>query len=327
MFRTRLRVAGLDVDFTARGPFEIDRFRHRFGPYERDATRAGGEPAASARGGATYAGSEPVPAADGDERAPTANVGESAPGANGGDPPLSLRLWVEPLGKQLGPADVPYPGVKAYPSPAGVKLLREGLSMWLGFDGRAEAFARGPQRLPRPPFEEDAGPADTPLRLLASHALLARGAGALVHACGVLYRGRGILIVGPSGAGKTTCARLARPESVLSDDQVALLETPAGLALESTPFVGLFGRTIAPTRAPLGGLVVLDRARPERLEPLGGAAALGSLLRCLPLYTRTAATAGAALRLAERVVREAPLVRGAPGLGAPLEAWLGGLGG
>ncbi len=284
MFRTRLRVADLGIDFVARGPFEVDRFRHRFGPYE---------------------------------------IGPHEPSPGGAA--LSLQLWVEPLGKQLGPADVPYPGVKAYVTPAGVKLLREGLSMWLAFAGPSEAFARGPQRLPSPPFEEDAGPADTPLRLLASYALLARGRGALVHASGVLYRDRGVLLIGPSGAGKTTSARLAAPGSVLSDDQVALLETPAGLALESTPFVGLYGHTIAPTRAPLAALVVLDRSSPGRLEPIGRAEAFGALVRCLPLYARTPATASAALRLAERAARETPLFRGAPRLDAPLAAWLAGL--
>jgi hypothetical protein len=291
VFRTCLRIAGLEIDFAARGAFDVDRFRHRFGPYEvassLDADR-------SVRGRAD-------------------------------EPTLSLSLWIEPSGKQFGPSNIPYPGVKAYVTPAGVKLLREGLSMWLDENGHAEAFARGPLQRPPLSHESDAGPADTPLRILASHALLRRGAGALVHASGVLFQGRGILFIGPSGAGKTTCARLTSPENVLSDDQVALLETSSGLALASTPFVGLFGRVLAPTRTPLGALVVLDRARSGRLEPLKRTEALSAILRCLPLYTRTPETASTALHLAERLVREAPLWRGAPQLEMPLEAWLRGL--
>ncbi|HEU4532980.1 MAG TPA: hypothetical protein VFS00_02640, partial [Polyangiaceae bacterium] len=268
MFRTRLRVASLDVDFAARGPFEPARFRHRFGPYERPAEPAAPDPPTPAE-----------PAAPPGPLDPRAPAEPAAPPDSGAAErrPLSLRLWVEPFGTQLGPADVPYPGVKAYVTPSGVKLLREGLSMWLDFEGTSEAFARGPQRLPPPPHEEDAGPADTPLRILTSHTLLRRGAGALVHASGVVYQGRGILLIGTSGAGKTTCARLARPETVLSDDQVALLARSAGLALESTPFVGLYGRVIAPTRAPLGALVALDRRHPGRLEPLDRTRALGLL--------------------------------------------------
>ncbi|MCU0682938.1 MAG: hypothetical protein MUF34_11930 [Polyangiaceae bacterium] len=313
MFRTRLHVASLDIDFAARGPFEPERFRHRFGPYERNTAREPGPGAPADRSAASLAPG--APAGSDDVLAPAQNSLAS----------LALRLWVEPFGTQLGPADVPYPGVKAYVTPSGVKLLREGLSMWLAFEGPSEAFARGPQRLPPPPHEEDAGPADTPLRILTSHALLRRGAGALVHASGVVHRGRGILLIGPSGSGKTTCAQLAQPGSVLSDDQVALLATPAGLALASTPFVGLYGRVIAPTRVPLGALVALDRTHPGRLERLDRTRALGLLLGCLPLYTRTAETAAAALGLAERLVRETPLWRGAPRLDAPLEAWLEGL--
>ena len=299
MFQARLRIARVPVALRVHGPFRPDHFEHRFGPYaDRD------EP--------------PGRAASSELASPE---GAAAPAA------FSLTLWLELLGKNLA-TEVPYPGVKAYVTPGGVKLLGSGLSMWLSpADGRAEAFVSGLLRLPPPAFDEDAGPADTPLRILVTHSLLEREQGALVHACGLIHRGRGVLLIGPGGAGKSTSAGLARPGQVLSDDQVALLADPGGrLMLASTPFVGMYGRVLPPTEVPLAALVVLDRHRAGRLEPLERFDALRAFLGCLPLYTRTPQTATYALGLAELVARVVPLWKGAPRLGSPLEDWLEGLG-
>jgi hypothetical protein len=275
VFRTHLTVAGLRLRLRVRGPFDVVRFRHRFGPYE-----------------------SPEPAAlDGE-----------------------LLLHVEPQGKLLVPAGVPYPGVKIYGTPAGYKMLREGLSLWVGADGRAEGFVRGPEHFPPPPHEEDGGAAETPLRLLSSLLLLRSGRGALFHACGYADERGALLFLGQSGAGKTTLARQLPPGGALSDDQVALLGGPPA-TLCSTPFVGVLGRTIPPLRAPLRAIVLLDQERRGRLLPLPPRERGVALLACLPLYTRDAALASSALALAAGL-RGVPAYRGSFSLDEGAMPWI-----
>ena len=218
------------------------------------------------------------------------------------DRPLdgSLDLVVDPAGRLLDPPEVPYPGVRSYATPTGVKFLRQGLSMWIDRDGRAEARVVGPDRIDPMPFGEEGGAAETPLRLLVSLRLLASGKGALFHASGWRSDRGAWLFVGRSGAGKTTLARSLPPDGVLSDDQVALTIGPT-CALASTPFVGVLGRTIAPTSDPLRAIVVLDHERRGQLRALGPGERLGALLGCLPLYARSAHLAGSALSVIARL--------------------------
>jgi len=273
MFSTTVAIAGLSLALRARGPFDVARFRHRFGPYEV----------------------APTPSPDG-----------------------SLDLIVQPQGKLLVPADVPYPGVKTYASPRGIKMLREGLALWVDPDGRAEARVTGPEKYPPPPHEEDGGPAETPLRLLASLLLLRSGRGALFHACGHADHRGALLFLGQSGAGKTTLARqLANP---LSDDQVALLLGPP-VVLAPTPFVGVLGRTIAPLRSPLRAIVVLDHERRGLLAPVPPHERPAALLGCLPLYARSPELAGLALSLV-LALRPVPLLRGSVDLAEGASPWV-----
>jgi hypothetical protein len=60
----------------------------------------------------------------------------------------------------------------------------------------------------------------------------------LVHGCGILDRGKAYLFTGPSGAGKTTLARLAGHRIVLNDETVLLGRDGAGFTLAGTPFDG-----------------------------------------------------------------------------------------
>lgn len=261
MFSASLNLAGVRLLLRVRGPFDVARFRHRFGPYE-------------------------------------------APGTPDGE----LLLYVEPQGKLLGPGDVPYPGVKVYRNSTGFKLMREGLALWVGQDGRAEGYVRGPEKYPPLPHGEDGGAAETPLRLLTSLLLLRSGRGALFHACGLAEERGGLLFLGQSGAGKTTLARALPAEGVLSDDQVALVggATPA---VHSTPFVGVLGRTIPPTGAPLRAIVVLDHERRGAVELVAPRERNGALLGCLPLYARDGVLAANALALVASLAA-VPVLRG-----------------
>ncbi|MGO8997470.1 MAG: hypothetical protein ACLQVI_29495, partial [Polyangiaceae bacterium] len=81
------------------------------------------------------------------------------------------------------------------------------------------------------------------LRIICSYALLERG-GVLLHASSVVSNGRAFAFVGPSGAGKTTMARLAAPRAVLSDEVTAVRPRGSRPATEPafdcfpTPFWG-----------------------------------------------------------------------------------------
>lgn len=233
-----------------------------------------------------------------------------------------LRVFLDPHGKLIESADVPYPGMKAFHTPGGVKLLRAGLSLWVSDTLVAEAHIKGPDRLIKSADETDAGPLDTPLRILTSLALLRSGRGALMHASGFADAERGLLFIGESGAGKTTLSTLLPEATVLSDDQVALLCADAGLRVASTPFVGMFGKVIPPRSAPLRAIVALDRTRLGTVEPVPQQERAPSLLRCLPLYSRTSHDALAALDLVSRITSSVPMLRGSPALSQGAAPWL-----
>jgi hypothetical protein len=74
--------------------------------------------------------------------------------------------------------------------------------------------------------------------------LLPERHGLMLHACGVADGQRGMLFVGPSGAGKTTMARLwsnSGEASVLNDEYCIVRTTKVQLWLHSTPWVGSGG--------------------------------------------------------------------------------------
>jgi alpha-D-ribose 1-methylphosphonate 5-triphosphate synthase subunit PhnL len=62
--------------------------------------------------------------------------------------------------------------------------------------------------------------------------------GFLVHACGLAIDNHGVLAIGRSGSGKSTLARMFPPDSVLSDELVALRMLDGKPTLCSTPFAG-----------------------------------------------------------------------------------------
>jgi len=136
-----------------------------------------------------------------------------------------------------------------------------------------------------------------------------------LHASAVAVGGRGLLITGAAGSGKTTLAleMIALGARLVADDRVrvrpvgggglALAAPPNGRGLVEIRGFGL-ARLDMVSGAPLALVVDLDRAEPERLPP-----------------TRT----GAFLGIACRVI----LCKGKPGLAAALtcllraEAWPG----
>jgi len=89
--------------------------------------------------------------------------------------------------------------------------------------------------------------------------LLSLSRGALLHACGVSDKGRGLLFVGKSGAGKSTMAELWRDEegaTILSDDRVIVREQEGRFWAYGTPWHGDAG-FCSPQSVPLDAMFVI----------------------------------------------------------------------
>lgn len=125
-------------------------------------------------------------------------------------------------------------------------------------------------------------------RVLTAYRLLEEG-GLLVHGAAVAARGKAVLALGRSGAGKTTFSRLALAQGaeVLSDDLNALRRTAAGTVVEKLPFTGDLGSDPGEGGAPAGpfplaALLRLEKSPDDEVVPLGRAQSIGQLLACSP---------------------------------------------
>jgi hypothetical protein len=91
----------------------------------------------------------------------------------------------------------------------------------------------------------------------------------LLHAAGIVVKERGFLLVGASGAGKSTWAELAREAGArfLSDDMlfVDVSTTPAEVL--SMPFRADHPRTPGPARWPLGAILLPVHGEKAELAP------------------------------------------------------------
>ncbi|MFH1024480.1 MAG: hypothetical protein V1809_13955 [Planctomycetota bacterium] len=119
---------------------------------------------------------------------------------------------------------------------------------------------------------------DAMLRVLWA-TLLPEKDGFLVHGLGLEHDGRGILLAGKSGAGKTTFSRKCPADSVLSDELPALRRTaPGDWRISATPFWGEFVAGRGDLREiPLAATGLIARGpvlATERLHPAETAAGL-----------------------------------------------------
>ena len=148
-----------------------------------------------------------------------------------------------------------------------------------------------------------------PLEVVVRTAMMARlplVGGLPLHAAGVVVEGRGVVFLGPSGAGKTTLASTS-PFPVLSDELVAVVPGHPFDLVRS----GFWGEGAATGRtrpAPLALLVDLAKGPAFRLSRLRPAEAAGRVLASAPvplappLWSRSLAAAAA-------LVREVPVRR------------------
>jgi hypothetical protein len=95
--------------------------------------------------------------------------------------------------------------------------------------------------------------------------------GMLVHACGILRRGRAFVFAGPSESGKSTIAGLCGEEDgrVISDEMV-LIARPGpdgGASVQSVPIIGEFPPRLN-IAVPLSCILLLKRGERTRICPI-----------------------------------------------------------
>jgi hypothetical protein len=185
------------------------------------------------------------------------------------------------------------------PRVAPLSLRREGARLQLGAiapDGargsydlrRGEGWLEGVRHL---------GEIDALLRLALSIELPRRGA-LLVHGAAVESAGAAVVLVGASGAGKSTAAAALGALS----DELTVIDVGA-LQAEGTPYWR--GRA---RRIPIASLRVLERGLPAR-ESVRGAEALRALLPHLVRYAALAEVDREQLALAARLCGRLPVER------------------
>lgn len=146
------------------------------------------------------------------------------------------------------------------------------------------------------------------LRALTAYRLLEEG-GAVIHSAGVTDGEAAWLLLGPSGAGKTTASRLCldRGASVLSDDLNAVYLEDGGARLVQLPFTGDLGdRSGVQALLPLRAVLRLVKGPENEARPLTRAGALAALVAAAPFVNRDPFRREALLAVLERLARSVP---------------------
>ena len=146
------------------------------------------------------------------------------------------------------------------------------------------------------------------LRVLTAYRLLEEG-GAVIHSAGVTDGESAWLLLGPSGAGKTTASRLCldRGASVLSDDLNAVHLEDGGARLVKLPFTGDLGeRSGGSSLLPLRAVLRLVQGKENEAHPVTPAAALAALVAAAPFVNRDPFRREALLAVLERLARSVP---------------------
>ncbi|MFO0606545.1 MAG: hypothetical protein U0324_25460 [Polyangiales bacterium] len=227
--------------------------------------------------------------------------------APAGPDAIELRVRLVDGWRPPRPPSVPYPGAEGTLRDDGsVYFLREtDALLWRPDARRAEGERVG--GLSTRPAVVDATPLDTPLRLILSHELPARG-GLLVHAAGYGDPRGAVVFMAATGGGKTTTTRKLPHDRVLSDDQVALRREEGTWWAYALPFVGEYARATAPQRRPLRAIALLEKAPSLSLTRVAPGEALARVLRCTVRFVR-GGDASALLSLAADLTAATPVWR------------------
>jgi hypothetical protein len=110
--------------------------------------------------------------------------------------------------------------------------------------------------------------------------LLSRGLGAMIHGCGVIVDGEGMLFTGVSGAGKSTLAELWKKRenaTVICDESIVVRRVDGCFWIYGTPWYSS-ARIASPQGAPLKRIFVIKHSPKNCVAPLKASAAAASLL-------------------------------------------------
>jgi hypothetical protein len=129
-----------------------------------------------------------------------------------------------------------------------------------------------------------------------------------VHAVGFRRADRAFVLVGRSGAGKTTLGRQVERGALLGDDTVAVRPAgPGGAPMAyATPFQSAGAEPPGPGQAGLGGLFLLEKGPLTTIAPVPRLAALARLWSCVFSPERAPPTQARALALIEALLAQAP---------------------
>ena len=136
--------------------------------------------------------------------------------------------------------------------------------------------------------------------------LLADIGGIILHGSGLIFKKKGYLFVGHSGAGKTTVVRLFKHQArILNDDRIIVKREGSGFYIYGTPWHGEISE-VTPDRVSLKAILFLNQAKENRIEKVESLEAFKRLYGCTIKALVTEKWAKKVLDICQRLSSEIP---------------------
>lgn len=150
---------------------------------------------------------------------------------------------------------------------------------------------------------------DAVLRIV--HTLvLAKQGGFLLHAASAIRNGKAFLFAGVSGAGKTTIARLAPPDTTLLTDEISYVRKQnREYVAFGTPFTGELAKLGENVSAPVTALYLLAKGSENRIEPVAQPEAMRAFLANVLFFAKDRELVQLVFDSAIEFVRTVPVSR------------------